>query len=65
MPVPSVARSAKTAGAVRATGAPEAWRTKTLLSTSPSLPGEIVIDSPAAKIAAFVGSGTETFSNFR
>jgi hypothetical protein len=50
---------------VRATGAPEAWRTKTLFSTSPSLPGEIVIESPEAKIAAFVSRGTETLSIFR
>jgi hypothetical protein len=60
-----VARSAKTAGAVRATGAPEAWRTKTLLSTSPSLPGEIVIESPAAKMAALVARGTETLRILR
>jgi len=65
IPVPSVARSATTAGAVRAMGAPEAWRTKTLFRISPSLPGEMVMESPAAKIAAFVARGTETLSTFR
>ena len=65
MPVPSVARSATTAGAVRAIGAPEVVRTKTLLSTSPSLPGEIAIESPEVKIAAFIPVGTETFKTFK
>ncbi len=65
MPVPSVARSATTAGAVRAIGAPVTLRTKTHFSTSPSLPGEIVIESPDVKIAAFIPVGTETFSTLR
>src|SRR5215217_7645972 len=65
IPVPSVARSATTAGAVRAIGAPVTLRTKTLFRTSPSLPGEIVIESPEVKIAAFIPVGTETFSTLR
>jgi hypothetical protein len=65
MPVPSVARSATTAGAVRATGAPVTLRTKTLFRTSPSLPGEIVIESPDVKIATFIPVGTETFRSLR
>jgi PII-like signaling protein len=65
MPVPSVARSATTAGAVRAIGAPETLRTKTLFSTSPSLPGEIAIESPETKIAAFIPVGTETLRTLK
>jgi hypothetical protein len=42
-----------------------ALRTKTLFSTSPSLPGEIVIERPDVKIAAFIGVGTETSSTLR
>ena len=65
MPVPSVARSATTAGAVRAIGAPEVLRMKTLFSTSPSLPGEIAMESPEVKMAALMPMGTETFSTFK
>jgi hypothetical protein len=65
MPVPSVARSATTAGAVRATGAPATSFTKTLFKTSPSLPGEIVMLKPAAKMATFAPSGTCTFNTLR
>jgi hypothetical protein len=50
---------------VRAIGAPETLRTKTLFSTSPSLPGEIVIESPEVKIAAFIPVGTETLRTLR
>jgi hypothetical protein len=65
MPVPSVVRSATTAGAVRAMGAPFTCRIKTLLRTSPSLPGEIVIESPATKMATFGQSGIVALRSLR
>ena len=65
MPVPSVTRSANTVGAVRATGVPATCRTKTLFNTSPSLPGEMVMERPAAKMATFSFKGTETFRTRR
>jgi hypothetical protein len=61
----SVARSATTAGAMRATGVPVTSFMNTLLRTSPSLPGEIVMERPAAKMAALAFKGTPTPSSLR
>ncbi len=60
IPVPSVTRSATTAGAVRAIGTPVRRRRKTLLRTSPSLPGETAMESPVTKTAALLPSETRT-----
>ena len=56
-PVASVTRSASTTGAERRTGTPYARRSRPHFSTSPSLPGVIVIVRPAMKMEKLRPSG--------
>jgi hypothetical protein len=65
MPVPSVTRSVTTAGMVWAIGVPVTWRMKTLFKTPPSLPGETVMERPAAKMVTFFARGILTSRSLR